>query len=143
MDLVQSAAAARRAMEISDRLDDKGLWAEEAGEYAMCLVMRGNLKEGFVLVSQAFATAVQNSRQGLAIVWTAGACSSWLGDPRGARGWFELEQKRPINAHSPVRLQQLSFLIDTTYFEEGQLNAPSPRLTGWRPSAAAGGSRAP
>ena len=128
MDLVRSTAAARRAMGISDRLGDKVIWANAAAAYAWCLLMSGQLKEGFVLYGQAFDAALAAKSSGLAMAWPAGWYCVCLGDPPGARGWFERELSRPRNERAPFGHQLLSFLSDNSYFEQGQLREIRRRL---------------
>jgi tetratricopeptide (TPR) repeat protein len=130
MNLAQAASAARHAMEIADRLGDKVLWANAAAAYAMCLVVNGRLEEGFVLLGRALEAADQanSTGAGLVVAWTAGGFSNLLGDPRGARGWYERELNMPRNAHAPFRRQILSFLADGTYLDEGQFGEARRRL---------------
>ena len=128
MDLSQSASAARRAMEISDRLGHKAAWSDAAQSYAQSLVGSGQLEKGFVLLEQAFEAAVQANHSGFGVAWGAGSYTRCLGDPKGARGWFERELFRPIIARAPYRHQFLSYLSDLTYLDEGQLGEARRRL---------------
>ncbi len=128
MDLLQGALAARRAIEMSQRLGYKAPLVDAMGTYAKCLVLGGQLKEGFALFDQAWEVALAANHAGLAVAWAAGWFTQMLGDPRSARIWFELERNRPINAHSPFRLQLFSFLSDNTYFDEGQLDEVRRRI---------------
>ena len=124
MNAVEGVPAARRAMEIADRLGDKVQWADSASQYALQSAMSGRLAEAFLMWDQAFEAVDQanNPGTGLTVAWLAGGFSNWLGDPRKARGWFERELNRPRNAQSPWRRQLLSTLAGGAYVVEGQLS---------------------
>jgi len=128
MDLVGCASAARRAMEISDRLNDKNVWANAAAAYAQCLVLSGQLRKGFELFSRAFEATVKTNSSGLSAVWPAGWYAFCLGDLRGAREWCSSELSRPRNASSPVSHQILSSLLDMISFRQGHLEEARRRL---------------
>ena len=122
MDLVQSARAAGRTMEISDRVGNKAVWADAAAFFAYTLAMSGQLKQGFVLLDQAFDAAEQANAPaaGLVVARIAGSCCTWLGDPRGARAWWERELNKPRNARLPFTRRELSQSVNHTYLDEGQ-----------------------
>ena len=55
---MQCALAARRAIEMSQRLGYKAPLVDAMGTYAKCLVLGGQLKEGFALFAQAWEAAL-------------------------------------------------------------------------------------
>ena len=128
MDHAESAAAARRAMEISERLGRKGVWSAAAGIYANCLVASGRIREGFALFDQSFDAQVQTNQVGGA-TWPAGAFQCChLGDVRAGRAWYQRELDRPRNARDPIILRIFTYLCGVTYLEEGQLVEARSRL---------------
>src|SRR6202030_1283698 len=59
LNVKETARAARRAMEISDRLGDKFYWIAAAPFYAWTLCISGKLSEGFDLFTEATQAAVR------------------------------------------------------------------------------------
>ena len=123
LDLVRCASAARRAMEISERIGDKLVWSPAAGFLGFVLGIGGQLKEAFALFDRAFEAADEANTPGSghAVANLAGWCCQWLGDPRAARAWFERELDRPRNARLPHARRELSAAVAFTYFLEGQI----------------------
>ncbi len=122
LNFVESASAAQRAMEISDRLGDKTNWPWAAVCYAWSLCMKGQLSEGFALFERAFDAALQARISGYPAAWGAGFLSKLLGDTRGAQLWFEREMKRKRRDASPLAFNFFNSWINLARFDEGQLS---------------------
>ena len=121
LNVAATANAARRAMQISDRLVDKTIWPHAAAFYAWSLCMKGQLSEGFALYERAFEISLQVKVRCFAAAWGAGILSRWLGDPRGARHCYERELKRIRKDASPLEFNAISSWIDGACFDEGQI----------------------
>jgi tetratricopeptide (TPR) repeat protein len=122
LDLTRCGAAARRAMEIAERINSKLVWSAAAAFQGFVLAIGGELKEGFALFDQAFEAADQANfpGSGHALANLAGWCCEWLGDLRAARAWFERELNRPRNARSLWARRELSNAVTNTFYHEGQ-----------------------
>jgi hypothetical protein len=121
MNVVGTAAAARRGIEVSDRLGRRAFWQGPAAFYAWSLVISGKLREGFALFGEAVQAAVESNVLAQAATWGAAFLSLWLGDPRGARAWLERELSKVSRRGTPYSYQYLSYMIAQTYNGEGQL----------------------
>ena len=122
LNLREAASAARRSMEISERLGEKIFWPWAAAIYAYSLCMEGQLSKGFALFERAFEVALEAKVGGYPVVGLrAGFLSRWLGDPRGTQLWFERELERLRKDSSPLAFAALSGWIDLARFDEGQL----------------------
>ena len=122
LNVVETASAARRSLEISARLAKRSWPAMNAVSfYAWSLCMKGQLREGFAFFDRAFQTALQAKVTCFSGAWGAGLLSRWLGDPRGARGCYERELNRMKRDSSPLPFNLLSAWIDVARFDEGQL----------------------
>ena len=121
LNFLEGASAARRAMEISDRLGDRLFWPWAAASYAECLCMKGQLSDGFTLFARAFEAALEAKRSAFPVAWRAGFDSNVVGDPRGAQLWFERELKRKSKNANPLDFRFFSDWIDLARFNGGQL----------------------
>jgi tetratricopeptide (TPR) repeat protein len=132
LDYSRSAMAARRAMEIADRIGDKAAWSAAAGFYGFALANSGRLKEAFKLFDRSFEAAECANKPGSGGVAAnfAGFCSCWLGDPRVGRAWYERELTRPRNARFLGTQRDLLPTLTHTYFEEGQIGELGRRSGG-------------
>ena len=119
--VVGTAAAARRGIEVSDRLGGKAFWQGPAAFYAWSLVMSGKLREGFALFGEAVQAAADANVLAQAATWGAAALSAWLGDPCGSRAWLERELSKVSRQGTPYAHLYLSRMIAETYNGEGQL----------------------
>ncbi|HWN58421.1 MAG TPA: AAA family ATPase, partial [Methylomirabilota bacterium] len=127
LNVVETASSAQRAMEISDRLGNKTVWSGAAPFYAWSLAMSGKLREGFALFGEAVQAAVQASVQAYPAAWGGGLFSGWLGDPRGAREWYELELNRISKGFAPLSQRWLSRFRDEADYDEGNLDEMQER----------------
>jgi tetratricopeptide (TPR) repeat protein len=121
LNFLEGASAARRAMEISDRLGDRMFWPWAAAAYGECLCMKGQLSDGFTLFERAFEAALEAKRSAYPVAWRAGFDSIVVGDPRGALLWFERERKRKTKDANPLDFRFFSDWIDLARFNGGQL----------------------
>jgi len=101
--LDEGLAAARRALEIADRLDDERLWCTAAPLYGWHVWGSGRLKEGTDLMEKAWVTADRLNLAAAAFfaAWV-GATPSWIaGDPADTIRWVDRELSKPRVAQAP------------------------------------------
>jgi hypothetical protein len=103
----QGLEAARRAMEIAERIGDDLLWAGAAQAYGWHAIASGWLREGLTTEERAFEVADREQRPFLAFMGSniSGQLTWGLGAPDEAQAFFE-------------RLLQLPYIGNTAYRHE-------------------------
>ena len=99
LNVVKTAAAARRGIQVADRLGKRANWHGPAAFCACSLVISGKLKEGFALFGEAVQAAGEANVLAQGATWGAAMLSLWLGDPSGARRWLDREMSK-VNRQS-------------------------------------------
>jgi tetratricopeptide (TPR) repeat protein len=106
----EGLAAAKRAMEISERLDQPFIrdayWSMAAVLSSVFLVHSGLVTEGLQLAEQARqrADSINNTMVGSAVALSGGGTHRTLRNPREAQRWFTRELVEPRTAHALRRL---------------------------------------
>ena len=106
----EGLAAAKRAMEISERLDQPFLrdayWSMAAVLSSVFLVHSGLVTEGLQLAEEARrrADSINNMMVGSAVALSGGGTHRSLRNPREAQRWFTRELAEPRTAHAFRRL---------------------------------------
>jgi tetratricopeptide (TPR) repeat protein len=116
-------AASSRAMEIADRVRDRGLWSLAARSQALHLLYAGRLAEGFALMDQAWRAADNVDHRGATYgaSHSGGGMRAFLYDPREGLSWYMRELGRPRTARSPFFSTLFSFCAGEIYTITGQL----------------------
>jgi tetratricopeptide (TPR) repeat protein len=120
-------AAAKRAMEISERLDQPflrdALSCQAAVISSLFLVHSGSVTEGLRLADQARQRAdpIDDTVTGSSVAWLGGFNYYRLADPREAQDWFTEELAKPRTARSPIRRAILHNQLAGACIELGEL----------------------
>jgi tetratricopeptide (TPR) repeat protein len=102
-------AAGKRAMEISERLDQPVrrdvLWSHAALVTSFFLINSGSVSEGLQLAHQARRRAdpIDDPGLGSSVAWAGGRNYLRLLDPREAQDWYTNELAKPRAARSAIR----------------------------------------
>jgi tetratricopeptide (TPR) repeat protein len=102
-------AAGKRAMEISERLDQPVLrevyWCNAAVITSFLLIGSGSVTEGLQLAHQVRRRAdpIDDPVTGSAVAWVGGDNYFRLGDPLEAQDWYTQELAKPRTARSAIR----------------------------------------
>jgi tetratricopeptide (TPR) repeat protein len=102
-------AAGKRAMEISERLDQPVrrdvLWSHAALVTSFFLINSGSVSEGLQLAHQARRRAdpIDDPGLGSSVAWVGGGNYQRLLDPREAQDWYTNELAKPRAARSAIR----------------------------------------
>jgi len=99
-------ASAKRAMEISERLDLDGLWSIAAVMSAGFLVQSGSVNEGLRLTDRARrrADAINDTMVGSNVAWIGSLTHQALRNPREVQDWCTSELAKPRTAHAVRRV---------------------------------------
>jgi tetratricopeptide (TPR) repeat protein len=101
----EGVAAARRAVEIGERLGNEALWSNAASLHGYHLTSSGRIAEGQEMVTRALEKSGQVEEDFARFLagWHRGQCMLWLWDARGAREWFGRELDRPRLEKAPIQ----------------------------------------
>jgi tetratricopeptide (TPR) repeat protein len=124
--------AARRALDIADRLGDEALHVGAAEAYGWHTVVGGDLAAGFEALEQAFGAA---ARGGAFLAWMArniaGQLTWGLGDPDAAQAAFE----RPLaNVADTAYRQQVADGVGRCHASRGELGDARRLLSDAKPT---------
>ena len=120
-------AAGKRAMEISERLDQPLLgdlwWSNAAVVTSLLLISSGSVTEGLQLAHQARRRAepLDDPVTGSTVAWVGGANYLGLGDPREAQDWYLYELAKPRAARLAIRRAILHHQLVDACREMGEL----------------------
>jgi tetratricopeptide (TPR) repeat protein len=120
-------SAAKRAMEISERLDQPVLrgafWCLAANAISTFSVSSGSVTEGLRLADQAGhrADPIDDTMTGSSVAWTGGLNYFRLAHPREAQDWYTRELARPRTARSAIRRALLHHLLTEAWRDMGEL----------------------
>jgi eukaryotic-like serine/threonine-protein kinase len=114
-------AAARRAVDIAERLGDEKIIARAVTQLSQHLYYSGRLAEAFMLIDRAWEIAdrINDAKIAFAVTRTGGGCSAALGDPRAYR-WYERELSRPRTANTRHARAVLSAVLGECFLLTGQ-----------------------
>jgi len=100
--IADGLAAAKRAIEISERLHLDGFWSIAAMQYSSALVLSGSVTEGLRLADQARRRAdpINDTLLGSVVAWIGGGCYQALRNPREAQDWYASELAKPRTANA-------------------------------------------
>jgi class 3 adenylate cyclase len=133
-------AAGKRAMEISERLDQpvfrESLWSVAAAILSGLLIRSGSVAEGLRLAGEARRRAdpIDNTAVGSAVSWCGAGDYNGLRNPRVVKEWCESELTKPRSAHAVRRVQthassrndnvpmRLHHSLVVAHIEAGELN---------------------
>jgi tetratricopeptide (TPR) repeat protein len=119
----EGEAAARRALEIGDRLGHEALRANAASLHGYHLTSSGRIEEGLARITRALGKSGQSKDDFARFLagWHRGQCMLWLWDARGAREWFGSELDRPRLEKAPVQSGTLHSLLACANLMAGDL----------------------
>jgi tetratricopeptide (TPR) repeat protein len=119
----EGVAAARRALEIGERLGNEALWSNAASLHGYHLTSSGRIEEGQALVTQALQKSDQLGEDFARFLagWHRGQCMLWLWDARGAREWFGRELERPRLEKAPIQSGTLHSVLAWAHLMAGEL----------------------
>ena len=97
-------AAAKRAMEIADRIGNARLRRHTANQHAFHVASAGRLREAFAELEAAWreADATNDVISAFGSTWIAAALCFKLADPVGAKTWCRHELEKPRLAQAPI-----------------------------------------
>jgi tetratricopeptide (TPR) repeat protein len=119
--LDEGLTAARRALEVADRLNDERLWSTAASLYGWHVWGSGQLKEGTDLMERAWLMADRLNLAAAAFfaAWV-GATPGWLsGGPHVTIRWVDRELSKPRVAQAPGQRQILAAYRSQAQFALG------------------------
>jgi tetratricopeptide (TPR) repeat protein len=120
-------AAGKRAMEISERLDQPslrdGYWSTAAALSSHLLIFSGSVTEALCLADQARGRAgpIDDTMIGSTVAWIGGDNYHFLGNPRQAQEWYTCELAKPRTARSAIRGALLHHHLADACIEMGEL----------------------
>jgi eukaryotic-like serine/threonine-protein kinase len=117
----EGLAAARRAVDIAERLGDEKIIARAVTQFSQHLYYSGRLAEAFTLIDRAWEIAdrINDAKIAFAVTRTGGGCSAALGDPRAYR-WYERELSKPRTANTRHARAVLSAVLGECFLLTGQ-----------------------
>jgi class 3 adenylate cyclase/tetratricopeptide (TPR) repeat protein len=117
-------AASARALELAERLGERGLWANAAALRGYHLWESGRIPEGMDLIERAWEAADRANHGTAAFVaaWFRGARAGLSGDPRDTQAWLRRELDKPRMAQA---VGQRRFLLDTLAFQHLMSGEPA------------------
>jgi len=122
----EGLVAARRALEIAERLNDERLWCTAAPMLGWHLWSNGQMAEGAELMERAWANADRLNLAAAAFfsAWV-GATPGWIaGNPNETIRWVERELSKPRVAQAPGQRQILASYRSQAQFALGNVEVP-------------------
>jgi class 3 adenylate cyclase len=120
---VEGMDAAKRAMEVADRLHDQRTWAQAATQYGLHLCGNGRLAEGWAVHEKAWQVAdrLNAAIAAFGAAWTAGGCNSYFLNIPEAQRWYRRELDRPRVVRAPQHRRWLLSLLAEVVARAGDL----------------------
>jgi tetratricopeptide (TPR) repeat protein len=122
--------AAKRAMEICDRLGLDGLWCVAAALLCQLLVHSGSLSEGLRLADQARhrADRINDTMVGYTVALSGGSAYRLLRNPREAQDWYTSELAKPRTAQAGIPRASLLSGLAKACIEAGEFTQARAHL---------------
>ena len=139
LQLVETEAAADRAIEIATELDDRVLAAQGTLLRGLARFERGQPGDGGQLVEQAHAVAEAYTNPFLVLLtcWNRGYMHLAVDDPIAADAWYSLEMSTAKFIDAPRAASVLEVNHHRCLFESGRLRELEPHWRGaWAPAIA-------